>query len=228
MIYEIANLKVEMNPKYERLMRQSVSYESSGAPAIRIAPDPNDESRVVMKRPSEEEREYICCSAAFCRKIVRHERFFLHASAVVYEGEAYLFSAPSGTGKSTHTAFWRELFPQSYILNDDKPVIWPEEERITVWGSPFAGKTNLQVNKGVPLKGICFLKQGNENQMQQVTEDHALALMLNNTWRPRSNEEMNLLLDMMEQVVSRVTIYEMSCTRELEAAKLSCRVMKGK
>ena len=228
MIYEIANLKVEMDPKYERLMRQSASYESSGAPVIRIAPDPNDESRVVMSSPSEEEREYICCSAAFCRKIVRHGRFFLHASAVVYEGEAYLFSAPSGTGKSTHTAFWRELFPGSYILNDDKPVIWPKEERITVWGSPFAGKTNLQVNKGVPLKGICFLKQGNENQMQQVTEDHALALMLNNTWRPRSNEEMNLLLDMIEQVVSRVTIYEMSCTRELEAAKLSCRVMKGK
>ena len=72
------------------------------------------------------------------------------------------------------------------------------------------------------------MKQGSENQIQQVTEDHALALMLNNTWRPRSNEEMNLLLDMMEQVVSQAAIYEMSCTRELEAAELSYRVMKGK
>ena len=72
------------------------------------------------------------------------------------------------------------------------------------------------------------MKPGSENQIQQVTEDEALALMLNNTWRPRSNEEMNRLLDMMEQVVSQVAIYEMSCTRELEAAKLSYRVMKGK
>ena len=228
MIYEIAGLKVEMEPKFGRLTKQSESYRSSGEPVLVVKSDPYDEARVVMDRPSEGEREYICCSAAFCRKIVRHERFFLHASAVVYEGEAYLFSAPSGTGKSTHTAFWRELFPGSYILNDDKPVIWPDKEQITVWGTPFAGKTNLQVNRGVPLKGICFLKQGSENQIQQVTEDHALALMLNNTWRPRSNEEMNLLLDMMEQVVSRVTIYEMSCTREREAAKLSYRVMKGK
>lgn len=228
MIYEIAGLKVEMNPKYGRLTRQSASYRSSGEPVMKVNPDPYDEARVAMDRYSEGEREYICCSAAFCRNIVRQGRFFLHASAVVYEGEAYLFSAPSGTGKSTHTAFWRQRFPDSYILNDDKPVIWPRKEQITAWGSPFAGKTNLQVNNGVPLKGICFLKQGKENQIQQITEDRALALMLNNTWRPKNSEQINFLLDMMEQVVAQIPIYEMSCTREMEAAELSYRVMKGK
>ena len=227
MIYEIAGLKVKMDPRFGRLTRQSASYRSFGEPVMTVKPDPYDEAHVQRNGISQEEREYICCSAAFCRNIVQHGRFFLHASAVVYEGEAYLFSAPSGTGKSTHTAFWQKLFPGSYILNDDKPVIWPKQEQITVWGSPFAGKTDLQVNREVPLRGICFLKQGSENQIRQVTEDEALALMLNNTWRPRSNEEMNLLLDMMEQVVSQVNVYEMSCTRELEAAQLSYRLMKG-
>ena len=228
MIYEIAGLKVEMEPKFGRLMRQSASYQSFGETVMTVKPDPYDEAHVARNGTSEEEREYICSSAAFCRGITQHGRFFLHASAVVYEGEAYLFSAPSGTGKSTHTAFWRKLFPGSYILNDDKPVIWPKQEQITVWGSPFAGKTDLQVNRGVPLKGICFLKQGSENQIQQVTEDKALALMLNNTWRPGNNEGMNRLLDMMEQVVTQINVYEMSCTREPQAAELSCRVMKGK
>ena len=188
MIYEIAGLKVEMEPKYGRLARQSAAYRSSGESVLAVRPDPYDEACVVMERPSEEEREYICCSAAFCRGIVRHGRFFLHASAVVCEGEAYLFSAPSGTGKSTHTALWCRLFPESYILNDDKPVIQPEMEKITVWGTPFAGKTDLQVNRGIPLKGICFLRQGTENQIRRVTEDEALALILNNTWRPRTKE----------------------------------------
>lgn len=227
MIYEIAGLKVEMEPRFGRLKRQSEAYLSFGEPVITVETDPQDEAHVLMDRPSEDEREYICCCAAFCRNIIHHGRFFLHASAVVYEGEAYLFSAPSGMGKSTHTALWRERFTESYILNDDKPVICPGKEQIIVWGSPFAGKTNLQVNRGVPLKAICFLKRGSENRIWQVMGEQALALMLNNTYRPDSREQMNLLLDMMEQVIAQTKIYEMSCTREPEAAELSYRVMKG-
>ena len=248
MIYEIAGLPVEMNPRYHRLLKQSESYrlsehagenpeaisvKTSGVnpiitsaitPVMKVEPDPYDESHVIMETPSEEEKEYICCSAAFCRKIIEYGRFFLHASAIVYEGEAYLFS---GTGKSTHTALWRKQFPESYILNDDKPVIQPEKEQITVWGTPFAGKTDLHVNRAIPLKGICFLKQGRENHIQSVEGDRALALLLDNTWRPDNSREMLHLFDMLEQVVARTKIYEMSCTREPEAAQLSYRVMKG-
>ena len=227
MVYEIAGLKVEMEPRFGRLTRQCQAYLSSGKPVMTVKPDPVDEVRAGMDRYPEEEREYICCSAAFCRGIIGQGRFFLHASAVVYEGAAYLFSGPSGTGKSTHTALWRELFPQSYILNDDKPVIWPEKGKISAWGTPFSGRTDLQVNRGVPVKGICFLKQGRENRIRPVTGEEALALLLNNTWRPRSNPGMSLLLDMMEQVVTETHVYELCCTEDPEAARLSYTVMKG-
>ena len=227
MIYEIAGLKVEMEPRFARLTKQCQAYLSSGEPVMTVKPDPVDEVRAGMDRYPEEEREYILHSAAFCRGILGHGRFFLHASAVVYEGEAYLFSAPSGTGKSTHTALWRKLFPDSYILNDDKPVIFPEKERITAWGTPFSGRTDLQVNRGVPLRGICFLKQDNENRIRTVAASEALALMLNNTWRPGSSWEMEQLLDMIERVVTKIPIYVMCCTADMEAAKLSCAVMKG-
>ena len=120
------------------------------------------------------------------------------------------------------------MLPGSYILNDDKPVICPEEDKITVWGTPFAGKTDLQVNRGVPLKGICFLKQGSVNQIEQVSESAALALMLNNTYRPRDAAGMNHLLDMVERVVKHSRIYDMSCNREPDAAEIAYRVMKGK
>lgn len=228
MIYEVAGLKIEMEPKFGRLIGQTKAYISSGKPDLVIKPYISDEAYGAVNFCTNENREYICCSNEFCRNIIRFGRFFLHASAVVYEGEAYLFSAPSGAGKSTHTAQWLKLFSGSYILNDDKPVIYPEKDLITVYGTPFSGKSDLQVNRGVPLKAICFIKQGCENSIFRITADRALALCLNNTYRPGNSEEMNLLLDMLEQVVGRVGIYEMSCTAEPKAAELSYETMKGK
>ena len=228
MIYEIAGLKVEMNPKFDRLKRQSEAYKSLGEPVIRINPDFDGGLYALPDNCTAEDREYIYSSAAFCREIIPHGRFFLHASAVVLDGEAYLFSAPSGMGKSTHTALWLRSFEGTYILNDDKPVIFPENEGVTVWGTPFAGKTDLQVNLGVPLRGICFLKQGNENIITPITEERAIALTLNNTYRPKNAEEMNLLLDMIEKVVERADIFEMSCRNEFAAAEMSYNAMKGK
>ena len=227
MVYEIAGLKVEMQPQFSRLRSQCQSYRSSGIPVITVKPDPRDMSMPWMERYPEEEREYICCSAAFCRGILAHGRFFLHASAVVSEDWAYLFSAPSGTGKSTHTALWTNLYPGSYILNDDKPVIWPDKGRITAWGTPFSGKSDLQVNRGVPLKGICFLKQAGENRIRPVPPAEALALLLGNTWRPENSCDMARLLDMIGQVAASIPVYELSCTQSAEAAKLTYAVMKG-
>lgn len=226
MIYEIAGLKIEMNPQYSRLKRQSEAYLSSGEPNFSV--NPNFYADSSLQNRTEEDREYILSSAEFCREIISHGRFFLHASAVVLEGEAYLFSAPSGTGKSTHTAFWLKNFEGSYILNDDKPIIEPKKEGILVWGSPFAGKTDLHINQEVPLRAICFLKQGNENTIAPITEERAIALTLNNTYRPKNGERMNLLLDMIEKVVEKADIFEMSCKNEFAAAEMSYKAMKGK
>ena len=227
MIYEIAGLKVEMNPKFDRLKRQSEAYKSLGEPVIRINPDFDGGLYALPDNCTAEDREYIYSSAAFCREIIPHGRFFLHASAVVLDGGAYLFSAPSGMGKSTHAALWLRSFEGSYILNDDKPVIFPENEGVTVWGTPFAGKTDLQVNLGVPLRAVCFLKQGNENSITRIDSERAIALTLNNTYRPKNAEEMNLLLDMIEKVVERADIFEMSCRNESAAAEMSYNAMKG-
>lgn len=226
MIYEIAGLKVEMNPKFDRLLRQSEQYKSSGEPIMRLNPSGMRDYSSLCNC-SEEYREYICSSAEFCRRIIKHGRFFLHASAVVLGGKAYLFSAPTGTGKSTHTALWLKKFPGSYILNDDKPVIFPKNGGISVFGTPFSGKTDLNINREVPLQAICFLSRSEENGICGVTEDRAIAHLLDNTYRPRSTDEMNLLLNMLGEVVESVGIYEMHCTMDEAAAELAHGVMKG-
>ena len=227
MIYEIAGLKVKMEPRFGRLLRQSEDYQSSGEPTMVLPPLPADMFRLESQGFSPQDSEYIFFGAAFCRGILRQGRFFLHASAVVCEGRAYLFSAPSGTGKSTHTAQWLQRFPGCYILNDDKPVLYPKADGITVFGTPFSGKSALQVNRAVPLGGICFLKRGGENRIERLSEDRAIALLLNNTYRPKNGTEMHLLLDMLERTVAQADLFEMCCTDSPEAAEISYRRMKG-
>lgn len=226
MIYEIAGLKVEMSPEFPRLKRQSEQYQSSGEPVLRL--NPNLHSDYELCDCTDEDREYIVSSALFCSSIIPFGRFFLHASAVVLNGEAYLFSAPSGSGKSTHTALWLKQFSGSYILNDDKPVIYPKNKGVSVFGTPFAGKTDIQINHAVPLKAICFLSRGEENRIIPVNDERAVALILNNTYRPKNIGEMNILLDMIENVVKAVDIFEMTCKNELAAAEMSYKAMKGK
>ena len=75
--------------------------------------------------------------------------------------------------------------------------------------------------------GICFLKQARENRIRPVAETEALALILNNTWRPKDDKTMNLLLNGIQQVVEEIPICELSCTRDPEAAQLSYATMKG-
>ena len=227
MIYEIAGLKVEMKPRYDRLKRQSETYISSGEPVITLNPDLYGKINSTLVNRTDEDIEYIYSSAEFCREIIRHGRFFLHASAVVYNDEAYLFSAPSGMGKSTHTSLWLKEFSGSYILNDDKPVILPKKDSVSVFGTPFSGKTDLQVNREVRLRAICFLKRGEENSVLRISEDRAIALILNNTYRPKNGESMKLLFDMIDRVVENADIFEMSCRNEPAAAQMSYKAMKG-
>ena len=227
MIYEIAGLKVEMQPQFDRLKRQSETYISSGEPVITLNPDLYGKINSTLVNRTDEDIEYIYASAEFCREIIRHGRFFLHASAVVYKDEAYLFSAPSGMGKSTHTSLWLKEFSGSYILNDDKPVILPKKDSVSVFGTPFSGKTDLQVNREVRLRAICFLKRGEENSVSRVVDDRAIALILNNTYRPKNGESMKLLFDMIDRVVENADIFEMSCRNEPAAAQMSYKAMKG-
>ena len=80
------------------------------------------------------------------------------------DGAAYLFTAPSGTGKSTHTRLWREVFgDRVWMINDDKPMLRISENLVTAYGTPWNGKHHISRNASAPLKAIVQLNRGKEN-----------------------------------------------------------------
>ena len=106
-----------------------------------------------------EELAYMEAAAQFYHQMLKFGGFYLHSSAVVRDGKAYLFSGQSGMGKSTHTRLWQEVFGgDTRVINDDKPALRCIDGIWYAYGTPFCGKDGININERVPLAGICFLK----------------------------------------------------------------------
>lgn len=228
-MYKIAGVVVDMNPKYPRVTKQSEAYKTDDTkPDIRIAMPEEFLSERQKENPhlSMDECEYIWTGSAFYNLLPEFGGFLLHSSAVVYENKAYLFTAPSGTGKSTHTQLWLKNFEGSYILNDDKPAIKLEDGKVMAYGTPFSGKTDWNVNKCVPLQAICILGRGEKNEIEKVPPEEALFVILDQTCRPYDADKMDKLLTILDKVISEVPVYRLRCNMEDEAAFVSYNAMK--
>lgn len=222
MKYNIAGIIVEMNVRFPRLKNQSKPYEYNGEEKADISINLSDEffNQKLIENPhlDYEMVEYIWMGSEFYNALIHYSGMLLHSSCVVYKNKAYLFSAPCGTGKSTHTQLWLKNFPDSYILNDDKPAIRITENGIYAFGTPFSGKTNLNVNKGVPIQGICILGRDSTNHIEPISPDDALFNILNQTVRPINEDAMDKLLTTLDNVMKKTPVYKLYCNMELDAA----------
>lgn len=219
--YCIAGIIIEMNPKYERTSKQAKPYliDTSVEPAFKLdlSTDRINELKKTYDHLSLEDIEYIFLGQLFYRYILQHDGILLHSSCVVKDNKAYLFSAPSGTGKSTHTNLWLEEFEDAYILNDDKPAIIYKDNTLYAAGTPFSGKHDISRNLLVPIGGICFLERSKENWIKEIDKKQAIFEILNQTERVPYKEDMNLILHHISNIVSNITIHKMGCNISKEA-----------
>ncbi len=170
----------------------------------RIFPDPFLERSVIQRRTAE------CLSE-------RHVAL-MHGSTVAVDGRAYLFTAACGTGKSTHTRLWREVFgDRAVMVNDDKPFLKPEGERVLAFGSPWTGKHGLGSNVCVPLEGICILRRGKENVIRRADRDRVLEFLKTQCTPP----------ELTEAITARVPIWEMECNKDPQAARIAHEAMSN-
>lgn len=169
--------------------------------------------------------EYLHTGSIFARQLLRFDGFQLHSSAVMLDGKAYLFSAPSGTGKSTHTEKWCRLFG-AQLLNDDKPALRLLEGQWMAYGTPWSGKHDLSLPTGVPLGGIAFLRRAEENRIRRLDPQEAVPLLIGQSLRCLSMEQMDLQLKLMDKLLRQIPVWELECRNDDQAAYLSCEHMR--
>lgn len=228
--YKIAELVIEMEPDYPLLLNRAKKYEYDGDEepvcAIRITEETYHQLEEKYPEAGRALIEYMITGNRFYMMLTQMQGLLLHSSAVAVDGKAYLFSAPSGTGKSTHTQLWLRTFGnRATLLNDDKPAIRVFDEGVFAYGTPWSGKHDYSFNEKVPLQGIAFLSRGSENKIVLAPKALAIRHFLEQTVRPKERDASSKMLDVMSSVIDRVPIYLLSCNMEPEAVQTAYNAM---
>lgn len=233
----LADYRILIHAKYDYVVKQCAAY---------TAPHPltPEEADLEIEVSEEEIRddmlntenkvtpgysESICIYRAICREIPRMGGMLLHA-AVISDGRyGYAFTANSGTGKTTHIRQWLQAYGEDIrVINGDKPIL---RKRGGVWyayGTPWCGKEGLNVNTSVPLAGICFLRRGESNVIHPFSVASAVTEIMPQLLFPEKPEALLATLDLLDQLLAEVPLYELYCTISEEAAKVAREAMEPK
>lgn len=224
-LYNIADLCVQMDAS-GRTAQQAAPYKTEqGVPDVVLR---YDVAAVLKQHPEFETMdmaEYMLSGTVFARHLLRLDGFQIHASSIILDGRAYLFSAPSGTGKSTHTEKWVRLFGAQY-LNDDKPAVRYTDGTWKAYGTPWSGKHDLSQPKGAPLGAIAFVRRGTENSIARMEPQDAIPYCLSQLQRNISGELMDRQLELLNRLLQDVPIYMLTCRNDDEAALVARAAME--
>lgn len=236
---EIAGVVVRVQPLFQSTREYCRPYLTDKAPEFFVEVTPEDlvaEQAALDREAVEEGLKFRKFKEPFLERSVIQRRvadfllsrntLMLHGSAVAVDGKAYLFTAPCGTGKSTHTRLWRELFGERAVMvNDDKPFLQITPDCVLAYGSPWSGKHGLASNVCVPLKGICLLRRGIENEIHRTSQQGLLDLLRCQVYIPADEALAASAISLLDELTEMVPLWEMSCNKELAAAEVAYSAM---
>ena len=160
------------------------------------------------------------------KQMISYDTILFHGSVVAVDDVGYLFTAKSGTGKSTHTRLWREYFGERAVMvNDDKPLLHIADT-VTAYGTPYNGKHRLGTNTSVPLKAICILTRSAENHIEAITREQAYTMLLQQVYRPADSILMMKILTLIDRLGDCVKLYKLGCNMDISAAKVAYEGMR--
>ena len=239
--YKIADCVVSIDSLCENVHSLCADYISDENPSYEIVTAQADIDFERQKSAAENIKEGIEVvnfsdgyleTLAVYRKladILNDENIILfHGSVIAVDGEAFLFTAKSGTGKSTHTALWRKKFGErAFMVNDDKPLIKICEDKAVVYGTPWDGKHHLSRNVSVPLKAVCILERSETNTIKQITKSEAYNMLIQQTHRSKNPQKLGHTLQLIDDFAAKVKLYRLGCNMDMEAADVAYNAMKG-
>ncbi len=221
-VYRIADLNIHLTPETE-FFRDTISEYLTEEEQFDLQIRPTKEEILKEREISGVNHRGLCESTAVLRKLCHSilqdfNGIFLHSATIIYEGKAYAFIAPSGTGKTTHIMLWKKLYGEKVtILNGDKLLIRFVDGIPVAYGNPWRGKEKYGINGQCRLCGLFILQRGEVNSLESIEPQKALPYLLNATVFPKSDNNRNKVFDRLEQLLSAVNLHVLKCNMETDA-----------
>jgi hypothetical protein len=233
--YRLAGLCIRVTSVYGSVHRLCRDYRAEAAADFAVETTREDidferqkSAQADAPRVSDGYLETLAVYRKIAEKLPAYGTVLMHGSCVAVDGEGYLFLAPSGTGKSTHTRLWRELFGgRALMVNDDKPLVHVGDTETLACGTPWDGKHHLSANVAVPLRAICLLGRAAENTISPISACEAFPTLVRQTYRPADPAALDKTLTLLDQMKTTVRFFRLGCNMEPEAARIAYEGMKG-
>jgi hypothetical protein len=224
---DIAGFCIKCIVNYEYSVKLCRDYLTDRDEETSVTVSPDEIAAETDRYPEENEHsaaymESLALYRKICTELALRDTVLIHGSSLMADGEAVLFCANSGTGKSTHTRLWREVFGDRVLMiNDDKPLIRLINGEPYIYGTPWNGKHHIGTNVSAPLRHICFLERGEQNQIQPADSADVYTRLLRFTFRPDSPLETMAMLGTVEKIAGSVRFWDLACNMDPEAATVS-------
>lgn len=240
-LYRIGGKNIRIESIHESVQERCRDYRTEGEPDFTVQTTLSDlayEQERSDREAEAEGRNAVKWSSAYLeelavyRKIAEkmpdYDTFLFHGSCVAVDNDGYLFTARSGTGKSTHVRLWREMLgSRAVMVNDDKPLIHLlKDNGAVIYGTPWDGKHRLSSNILVPLRAVCLLERAEENRIAPVTAQEAFPMLIQQTYRPADPAAMIRTMKLIDRLSQSVKLYRLRCNMDISAAELSYGTMK--
>lgn len=164
---------------------------------------------------------------AFYSRLSMTGYLLAHASCICWNGESIIFTASSGTGKTTQAELWKK-YKNAEILNGDKVILECGGESCAAWGSPWKGSSPYAVNKKAPLRAVVVLSQGKENIIRRLEKEESMELFFPHIFYPSWDAACaGKAMESLDTLMRRVPVYHLSCLPDRGAVETACREIWG-
>lgn len=231
-VYNLADFRVEFNPKNSDVEKFFDSFKCLSNPEIVFEISDNDiefEKYIDKNNSTKTDLIFTAMHRKFAEWLPLNDAFVLHSSLIDVRGVGIAFTALSGTGKTTHTLLWQKLLgDKMQIINGDKPIIrFFSDELPYGFSTPWKGKEGLGNNGKTILKHICFIERSVSNSCEKLEPSQVLDLILNQVYMPKNQLAVLNTMKLVDRLLNKCTFWKIRCNTDISAAEVAYNTILG-